>query len=228
MRANRLVAGLGWLVAGVAGVVAEFCDIYVAHSGPVELTATFWEQTVTSGGRTLPGAEIAHGVNLLIGAVLALVGGILLCLPRLGRTGAVAGAFGTGALVAVDVQWLVIVGSTQPSSFEPQVGFWLLVAAAVVGLVGLVASPVERTRPAGQPPRWEPPTPRFGVPAQGSPAQPYPPRPGQPPHAGQFAPPFHPTQPAQPAPPARAERSAPAEPPTPPEGGATRPAEGTD
>jgi hypothetical protein len=178
-RPNRLVAGLCWLVAGVAANAATLFDVYRGRSDEVERFVSLWRQWVMDGNLEMSGRQVWHGVNVLMGGAAVLVAGLLMFMSRQRWAGVVVGTFGTGMLVAFAVQWLIVVSSPPTSwAYTPRLGFWLLVAAAVVALVALVFSVAERVQPAWrvsyvqpQQPRWEPPTPRYGVPAHQPPVQ---------------------------------------------------------
>jgi hypothetical protein len=219
LRPNRIAAGLIWPVAAVLAVVATFFDLYHSRSGPVEYSPGFWKQVTTTGSREVPSGHVPYGVTVVVGAAVLLVAALLVFIARR-RVGMVVGTFGTGMLVAEAGHWTVILMTNPPGStvIAAQLGFWLLTAAAVVGLVALVFAAVERGRPVRpmgygpprppQPPRWEPPTPRYGVPAQQSPGQPQAPQhtqapqPSQPPPASQPAEPDPTVSINQPTPPA--------------------------
>jgi hypothetical protein len=180
----------------VAAGAATIFDVYHVSQPPrIEQTTGFWSQSVTSGGREIPSPQILQGVSLVLGAVLVLLGGLLLLVSRRRWAGVVVGAFGAGALLNNAVYLTMAVVAVRPSqvTFSLKLGFWLMAASAVVAVVGLVVALVGNARPARPPvayppqpppPRWEPQTPRFGIPVQ------------QPP------PPAPPAEPAPPAPPA--------------------------
>lgn len=193
---TRLVAGLLWLVAGALAGGATVFDLYlVRQPRGIEQVTGFWSQSVTSNGRVIPGGQVLYGVSLVLGAALVLVGALLALASRQRWPGVVVGAFGAGALLDDTVRWVIVFVSSRPAEvvLSPRLGFWLAAAAAVVAVVGLVVA-LAPVRPAGyppqpppppQPPRWEPQTPRFGIPVQ----QPPPP-----------TPPAQPTPAAPPAP----------------------------
>jgi hypothetical protein len=204
LRPNRVAAGLIWPVAAALAVVATFFDLYHSRSGPVDYSPGFWKQVTTTGSRDVPGGHVPYGVTVVVAAAVVLVAALLVFISRQRRVGMVVGTFGTGMLVAEAVHWTVILLTNPPGStvIASRLGFWLLIAAAVVGLVALVFAAAERGRPVGptgygpprpqQPPRWEPPTPRYGVPAQ-QPAQ-------QPPGQPQASQPIQAPQSSQPPP----------------------------
>jgi hypothetical protein len=190
---SRLVAGLLWLVAGITAGVSTLFDIYLVSQPPrIEQRLGFWGQTVTSSGREIPSAQVLHGVSLVLGAVVVLLGGLLVLVSRRRWAGVVVGTFGAGALLSNAVYLTMGVVASRPNevTFSLRLGFWLMAASAVVAVVALVVvlAPVRpvmyppQPPPPPPPPRWEPQTPRFGIPVQQPPpptppAQPTPPAP---------------------------------------------------
>jgi outer membrane biosynthesis protein TonB len=186
--ASRLVAGVLWLIAAGTAGGATFADLYHASLGRnTTVIVGFWHQVAIQNGREIPNGTVDYGVAVIVAAVVLLLAVLLVFTSARRWLSAVPGIFGTGMLFALSLNWILIVLSAPAGSgVSLQLGMWLLFGATLIALVGLVVALAERVRPfqprpymPGPPPppppprRWEPETPRYGVPVQ----QPPPPQP---------------------------------------------------
>ncbi|CAM3500251.1 hypothetical protein KIPE111705_11370 [Kibdelosporangium persicum] len=184
---SRLTAGLLWLVAAGLGVGATFGDILVQDFGEGSSFRTgFWTQGPIQDGRQVEDQAAYYGVEIVIAAAFLLLAFLLVLLSRRRWAPVVAGTFGSGMYLASALTWTVTLPSAagEPS---PKLGLWLFIGAAVLALIGLGVALAERARPMQHqqqsrfmpppprpmrppqpppPPRWEPETPKYGVPVQ--------------------------------------------------------------
>jgi hypothetical protein len=190
--ASRLVAGLLWLVAAGTAVAATFANIviYVFSGGESIFVVGFWRQYgLTVAGENSPGS-IYYGAAEVSAAALLLLATLLAFLSARRWAAIAAGAFGTGMLVTSTLTWFLTALSGQAgntTTIEP--GLWTLTGATGVALVAFLVALTERGRPesrssqefydAPTPPtglpmapqaqqhvRWEPETPKYGIPVQ--------------------------------------------------------------
>jgi hypothetical protein len=175
---------LAWLVAGGIVIAATFFDIYRLRNSSAEFLQSFWYQRFINGGEGLRTAQAWFGVNVFVGVAAILAAALLMFVSRQRRGVMVTASFGIGMLFADVLRWsLFFLPTPLDQTRSPELGFWLLVVAVVVSLVALVFALGARVQPAApvgyppspQPPRWEPQTPRYGVPVQQPPSQPRPP-----------------------------------------------------
>jgi hypothetical protein len=183
----RLVGGLLWLVAAGMAVGGTFSDLFsrTTPSGQSTAFIGFWEQTITSGQRTQEGPTVYYGIPVVAAAVFLVVA-FLVALFTVRRWAAiVAGTFGTAMLLTAALHWFLVMAVDQPGDggYSIELGLWLVTGATLVALIGLVVALAERAIPVFRPmyapplpplppppPRWEPQTPRYGVPVQQPPA----------------------------------------------------------
>lgn len=194
--ASRLVGGLLWLVAAGVAVGGTFSDLFsrTTPSGQSTAAIGFWEQTLTTGQRTQEGPSVYYGVPVVAAAAFLVVA-FLVALFTVRRWAAiVAGTFGTAMLLTAALHWFLVMAVDQPGDggYSIELGLWLVTGATLVALVGLVVALAERAIPVFRPmyapppppppppPRWEPQTPRYGIPIQQPPTPEQPPAPEQP------------------------------------------------
>lgn len=183
----RLVSGLLWLVAAGMAVGGTFTGIFsrTSPSGRATLTVGFWTQGLSSGDNSQDGPTLYYGVEVVAGAVFLVVA-VLVALFTVRRwAGIVAGTFGTAMLLSAALHWFLLMAVEQEGGggYTIELGLWLVTGATVVGLVALAIALAERAMPVLRPmyaparpplppppPRWEPQTPRYGIPVQQPPA----------------------------------------------------------
>lgn len=183
---SRLTAGLLWLVAAGLGVGATFGDILIQQfTEDAGFRTGFWTQASIQEGKEVDPQAAYYGVEIVVAAAFLLLAFVLVLTTQRRWAPVVAGTFGSGMFLASALTWTVTLPSAagEPS---PQLGLWLFVGAAVIALIGLGVALAERARPMRQqprfmpppppqpmrppqpppPPRWEPETPKYGVPVQ--------------------------------------------------------------
>jgi hypothetical protein len=174
--AGHLAAGVFWLVAAGLAVGALFGDIDVQQAtSSVQVYLGFWTQRVAGEGSNNSTASLLLGVTVIVGAVALAGAGLLAFASRRKWVPVVAGTLGTGLIVNEALGWAVR-PLTPTLHISVLLGWWLIVAAGLVAVIGfvisLVARPARRYAPPPPPPqRWEPPTPRYGVPVQQAPEE---------------------------------------------------------
>jgi hypothetical protein len=163
---SRRLLGAGLLLlAGVTAVVATFLPLYWQGSdfgdSRLGFTTTAWEVTTDTGSidvDVMLGRSPQYGVPIVIAALLLVLAAALVLLPEhqrlvarytaIGGTGLLVGSvWTTGMVVAASV-------STNPDSdlrnYREHVGAgtWVLVASAVVAVVGAVLVHARRVEPS--------------------------------------------------------------------------------
>jgi hypothetical protein len=216
-RGIGIVTGLIWLAAGGLVIGATFAPFYgltqaLGEGHTFEYHLSGWSWGLRPDDQVKLDHPALYGIPLcMAGAVLVLAAILTLA----GRNARVAGVLGTGLLVgAVGMELADAVANSQRGTAEVrtpiELGTWLLIGAAVLALVGTVLALARKGSRTPQmatpyPARFEPETPRFGIPVQ-QPGAPTPPpgtpNPGFPtPPTMSTPPPGFPAPPGVPTPP---------------------------
>jgi hypothetical protein len=180
--AVRLVAAILWLAAAGLGVGALFGTLYERSFPDTQsvFISGFWKQVIRNDGAEVPnGTGISYGIGVVAGAVILVLAAVLMFVSLRRWAAVVTGTFATAVLATEGLVWLQDGLAVFPDSTTTiKSGLWLLTASAAVALIALVIALTERTQPVMQPPpvpfrappppqpRWEPQTPRFGIPVQ--------------------------------------------------------------
>jgi hypothetical protein len=213
-RGLGLLAGLFWLAAGGLVIGATFAPFYgltqsLGEGHAFEYHLSGWSWGLRPDDQVKLDHPALYGIPLCLAGVVLLVAAVL---AVAGRTGRVAGVLGTGLLVgAVGMELADAIANNQRGTAEVrtqiELGTWLLIGAAALALIGTILALVRNASRAPQvvtpyPARYEPETPRFGVPVQQHPGAPTPPQPGFPaPPSMSTPPPGFPAPPGVPTPP---------------------------
>jgi hypothetical protein len=173
----RLVAAVFWVAAAALAVGATFLDFYeqaLAGDTHAQFNSSFWKIRTIYDGNELSSSSVLLGVTVIIAAVVLVVAALFAFVSMRRWLAVVTGALGTGMLLNESLGWVLFAANGEGVTLK--LGWWLLVAAAVAALAGFAIALAERTRPVQlrpyapppppPPPRWEPQTPRYGIPVQ--------------------------------------------------------------
>jgi hypothetical protein len=238
-----LVVAGGLAVGGTFGLLERETE-RASNNQAITADFTSWHLTTVSNGAATVYVHAPHfGIPVTTAGLLTIVGALLLVFGR-GRFATLARpvAVASAALLVGTVWSMAMVLSANFDSahheagfdlvYTAGIGFWLLLAAAALAVVGGVLALLAPGTDLAE--RVEPATPRYGIPALGQPTgqpiqgqpiqgqpiqghpypaqQQYPPAQHQPPAQGQQPPPAQPPAQSSPQPPPQAPPQASASP----------------
>jgi hypothetical protein len=167
------------VAAAALAVGATFLDLYVQEiegASNTQFIDGFWKIRTLVDGNEVSSGSLLLGVSVIVAAAVLVLAVLFAFVSTRRWLVVVTGAFGTGMLLNDALGWVLSVASGDSQVVTLKLGFWLVVAAGVAALAGLAIALAERTRPVQlrpyapppppPPPRWEPQTPRYGIPVQ--------------------------------------------------------------